>query len=178
MSFELEKGEFIVRHLRKSWFVFLTELLPHAILLVLPFALPKLFLLVPPFAPFAAYFTFSTPLSRLILGSYLLVVWTSAWGTFTRYYLNAWVLTSQRIINIKQPRFFTREVSSLFLSRVQDVTSDVSGFLESLLNIGDITVQSAGEEREFIMRGITRPEHLRDLILKYVPEEDEQKPAV
>lgn len=172
-EFELEPGEFVVRLLRKHWLLFLGELLPFAILALLPFSLPNILALVPPAMKFASIFAYDTQASRIILGLYLLVLWTSAWGTFTRYYLNAWVLTSQRIINIKQRRFFSREVSSLFLSRVQDVTSDVIGVLSSLIDIGDIKVQSAGEEEEFFMHGISKPEMMRDLILKYVPEEKE-----
>lgn len=170
-EFELEPGEFVVHLVRKHWLVFFGELLPFAILAVLPFALSKLLLLVPSTEQLTIYFDYSREGPRLALGSFLLVIWTIAWGTFTRYYLNAWVLTSQRIINIKQRRFFSREVSSLFLSRVQDVTTDITGVLSSLLDIGDIKVQTAGEEEEFVMRGIPLPERMRDLILKYVPEE-------
>lgn len=167
-EFELEPGEHVVKELRKHWFLFLMGLLPYAILIILPFALPKLLTLVPPFAKYATYFNFSTPLARAGLGVWLLVWWTSAWGAFTQYFLNAWVLTNQRIVTIKQRRYFYREVSSLFLNRVQDVTTSVSGVLSSLLGIGDIKVQTAAEDVEFVMKGIPRPEQMRDIILRYV----------
>ncbi len=177
-EFELEPGEHVVMQVRKHWFLFLTGLLPYAILAVLPFALPKLLMLAPPLALYAIAFDFTTPLARALLGVWLLIVWTSAWGAFTRYFLNVWILTSQRIATIKQRRFFVREVSSLLLTRVQDVTSNVSGVLSSLLGIGDIKVQSAGAEVEFTMRGIPRPEQMRNLIIKYIPEEDAEPPGV
>ncbi|PIS43317.1 hypothetical protein COZ83_02085 [Candidatus Kaiserbacteria bacterium CG_4_8_14_3_um_filter_50_23] len=170
-EFELEPGEHVVLEARKHWFLFLAELLPYAILAVIPFALPKLLALVPPLASYATIFDYHTTLARAILGVWLLIMWTSAWGACTKYFLNVWVLTSQRIVDIKQCGFFSREVSSLFLSRVQDVTTEVIGVLPSLLNIGTIKVQSAGEDVEFIMHGIPRPEHMRDLILKYVSVE-------
>src|SRR3989344_2427580 len=96
-EFELEPGEHVVKELRKHWFLFLGELLPFAILIVLPFALPKLLMLATPFAGYAPYFDYQTPFMRAALGVWLLVCWTSAWGAFTRYFLNAWVLTNQRI---------------------------------------------------------------------------------
>lgn len=170
-EFELEPGEHVVLQVRKHWFVFLAELLPYAIMAVLPFAIPKLLVLAPPMAPYAAFFDYTTPLSRTALGIWLLISWTSAWGSFTKYFLNLWVLTSQRVVTIKQRGFFRREVSSLLLPQVQDVTSNVTGVLFSLLGIGNIQVQSAGAEIEFTMRGIPRPEQMRDLILKYIPEE-------
>ena len=170
-EFELESGEQVVKETRKHWFLFLIELLPFAIIAVIPFALPNILSFAPPLAKYATLFDYTTPLMRVALGVWLLITWTSAWGAFTRYFLNAWVLTNQRIVDIKQRGYFNREVSSLFLSRVQDVTTNVVGVLPSLLGIGDIKVQTAAEDVEFVMHGIPRPEHMRDLILKYVPEE-------
>ncbi|MFA6408082.1 MAG: PH domain-containing protein [Candidatus Paceibacterota bacterium] len=170
-EFELEPGEHVVLEARKHWFLFLCELLPYAILAVIPFALPKLLALAPPVAQYAVFFDYHTILTRAVLGAWLLVTWTSAWGALTRYFLNAWVLTNKRIVDIKQSGYFHREVSSLFLSRVQDVTTHVEGVLPSLLGIGDIKVQTAGEDTEFIMNGIPRPEQMRDIILRYVSVE-------
>jgi len=167
-EFELEPGEHAVLEARKHWLLFLGELLPFAILLALPFALPKLLALTSVTAEYISYFDYHTALGRAGLGVWLLVWWTSAWGAFTRYFLNAWVLTNMRIVNIKQRRYFSREVSSLFLTRVQDVTTDVVGVLSSLLNIGTIKVQTAGEDVEFVMKGIPRPEQMRNIILRYV----------
>lgn len=175
-EFVLEPGEHVVLQVRKHWFLFLAELLPYGIIALLPFTLPNILPLAPPLAPFAAYFDYSQPFARAMLGVWLLITWTSAWGVFTRYFLNAWILTNARIVNIKQRRFFSREVSSLFLSRIQDVTTDVSGVIYSVLNIGNIKAQTAAEDVEFVMHGIPHPEHMRDLILKYVPEGD-SKPA-
>ena len=167
-EFELEPGEHVVKESRKHWFLFLAELLPYAILAVIPFAIPKLLVLAPPMAKYAEFFDYHTVLGRAGLGIWLLVTWTSAWGAFTRYFLNAWVLTNQRIVDIKQRRYFSREVSSVFLTRVQDVTTNVNGFLPSVLGLGDIKVQTAAEDVEFVMHGIPRPEQMRDVILKYV----------
>lgn len=170
-EFELEPGEHVVLQVRKHWLLFVGEMLPYAILAVIPFALPKVLTLVPVLAHYADYLNYQEPLQRVGLATWLLIVWTSAWGAFTRYFLNAWILTNQRISTIKQRRFFYREVSNLLLPRVQDVTTNVSGIVESMLGIGTIKVQSAGAEVEFHMRGIPAPERMRDLILKYASVE-------
>lgn len=167
-EFELEPGEHVVKQVRKHWFLFLAELLPFAILAAIPFALPKVLTFAPPLAMYAAYLDYSMQLPRATLGVWLLISWTAAWSAFTKYFLNAWIVTNKRIVDIKQRGYFNREVSSLFLSRVQDVTTDVVGVLPSLLNIGDINVESAGAVEKFTMHGIPLPEQMRDLILKYV----------
>ena len=173
-EFELEQGEHVVRQVRKHWFIFVLQLLPFAILAILPLALPRLIELanvanlpVPNFA---------NPVVRALLATWWLAVWTGAFSIFTRYYLNLWVLTNMRIVDIHQKGFFRREVSSLLLNRIQDVTVESEGIIVSLLDIGDITVQSAGAVDRFHMRGIPHPAQLRDIILKYVPNGD--TPAV
>lgn len=172
-EFELEPNEHVVMEVRKHWFLFLGELLPYAIAAAIPFALPNLLTLASPLREYATFFTYHTPLARAALGIWLLITWTSAWGAFTRYFLNAWVLTNTRIVEIKQRRYFSREVSSLLLTRVQDVTTNVTGVTSSLLGIGDIKVQTAAEDVEFVMHGIPRPEQMRDIILKYVSTKPE-----
>lgn len=171
-EFELEPGEHVIREARTHWFLFVVGLLPFAILAVIPFAIPGFLKFSSVLAPYASFFDFSNSEMRMALGVWLLLVWTGAWSAFTRYFLNVWILTNQRIVAVKQYNYFNRGVSSLLLNRVQDVTTDVAGLLPSLLGIGNITVQSAGAVNEFHMKGIPRPEQMRDLIFKYVSVED------
>ena len=171
-EFELEPGEHVVQKARKHWLLFLFELLPFAVLALIPFAIPPLLNLAPELTPYRAFVDYDSPVGRAALGVWLLMVWTGGWSAFTRYFLNLWVLTNARIVEIEQRGYFSREVSSILLNRVQDVTTEIEGVLPSLLDIGTITVQSAGATNEFNMKGIPRPQQMRDLILKYVPEGD------
>lgn len=173
-EFELEPGENVILEARKHWLLFVADLLPYAIMAVVPFAALRLLTVLPLVAEFEAEMQGGL---RLALGIWLLLVWTAAWSSFTKYFLNAWIVTSLRIINIKQSRFFAREVSSLFLNRVQDVTTDVEGVLSSVLGIGDIKVQTAGEEIEFEMPGIPSPERVRNIILESIPPEAQRSAA-
>ncbi len=169
-GFELESGEQVIQQARRHWFLFALELFPYALLFIFPLALPGLLLLSAFTAPYAPFVSMSDPIMRVALGIWLLAVWTGAWSAFTRYFLNVWVLTNRRIVDVKQRSYFNREVSSLMLSRIQDVTTDVTGVTASLLGIGTITVQSAGTVDEFRMRGIPHPESMRNSIMRYVPE--------
>jgi membrane protein YdbS with pleckstrin-like domain len=166
-EFELEPGEMVLVEARKHWFVFTIELLPFAALAILPFAISPMIERVPQLAPYASFASMSEGASRAALAIWLLAVWTASWGFFTRYYLHVWVLTNLRVVEVTQHGFFSREVSSMLLARVQDVTTEVSGVLFSLLGIGNIHVQSAGAVDEFHMNGVGEPEKLRDLILSH-----------
>ncbi len=167
-EFELEAGERVLQEVRKHWFIFALQLLPFAILVLLPLALPNLFGMYEVLKPFSAL-DFTGSEARLFLGAWWLLVWIGAFNRFTDYYLDAWILTNMRIVDINQKGFFRRQVSSLLLNRVQDVTVATEGILVSLFDIGDIHVQSAGTTERFKMRGIPHPGSLRDTILKYVP---------
>jgi hypothetical protein len=175
-EFQLEPGEYEIVVARKHWFVFLIELLPYVFIAFIPFLLPMAVSFVPPLVTYQAFFDYQSTFGHVFLGVWLLFTWTSAWGVFTRYYLNAWILTNMRICAIKQRGWFNREVSSLFLSRVQDATTNVTGVFPSLLDIGNITVQSAGTEDEFHMHGIPHPEEMRDRILTCVKEKAVEAP--
>ena len=170
-AFELEPGEVVIREARKHWLLFVFELLPYAVLAIIPFAIPGFLRLLGPLSLYADLIHYGEPLARAALGIWLLIVWTSAWGAFTRYYLNLWILTDRRIVEITQHHYFHREVSSVLLNRVQDVTTEVKGALLSLLDIGNIHVQSAGTVDEFHMNGIGGPEALRDIILAHTSRE-------
>lgn len=177
-EFELEPGEEVLIEARKHWLLFALGLIPYAVLALLPALVPPLLTLAPPLAPYAPLVnTTSAAAGRLAYGVWLLAVWTAAWGAFTRYYLNVWVLTNLRIVEVTQRRFFDRQVSSVLLNRVQDVTTEVSGVLFSLLGIGNISVQSAGTVDEFHMDGVASPEQLRDLILARIPR-DSHTPGI
>lgn len=170
-EFDLEAGEHVLIETRKHWLLFVVELLPYALLALLPFVLIRIISLVPQELVQGNLAGWDNPMLQAGIALWLLLVWTAAWGAFTRYFLNVWVVTNLRIVEIHQRGFFNREVSSVLLNRVQDVTTEVVGLLSSVLSIGDIKVQSAGADVEFHMRGIPRPEDTRDLIMNHVAKD-------
>jgi hypothetical protein len=166
-EFELEPGEAVLKEVRKHWFLFVLGLLPYLVLAFVPFLIPPAIRLVPQLAALSHFSGWGTPLARLALGMWWLLLWSSAFSAFTQYFLNAWIITNQRIVEIEQQGFFDREVSSLLLNRIQDVTIDTRGLMHSLLDIGDINVQTAGTIDRFTMDNVPNPPALRDIILQH-----------
>ncbi|MDP3985286.1 MAG: PH domain-containing protein, partial [bacterium] len=82
----------------------------------------------------------------LVLGAsvYYLSIWLFFLTEFTDYYLDLWVVTNDRIVNIEQHGLFGRTVAELDLYKVQDVTSDVRGMISTFLNYGNVHIQTAG----------------------------------
>lgn len=173
-EFELETGESITRLVRKHWLVFVGWVFPFFILALLPLFIPNFLHVLTSNTPGlsdASTFDFSlaNPWMRLVLGSWWLLLWIGSFNAFTRYYLNVWVVTNIRIVDIHQYGFFDRRVSSFLLNRVQDVTTEVNGLFPTLFGFGTVRVETAGDDsRHFAMAGIRDPEGMRDLIMREI----------
>ena len=166
-EFLLESGEHVIAEVRKHWLVVLLEILPYAVLAVAPFLVQKVLVFFPqvPEALMVLVSDTESPRALLCYGVWWLFLWMGAFKEFTSYYLDAWFITNKRIVNIEQKGFFYREVSSVFLNRVQDATTEIEGFIETIFDFGDIQVQSAGAASHFLIRDVPHPRALRDRIL-------------
>ena len=100
----------------------------------------------------------------MVLLTFLFYFWAD-------YYLDMWIITTERIIDINQLGLFSREISEIPLRHVQDVTIEVHGIIETFLKFGTIKIQTAGE-REFTIDTVPRLYEAKDLILKYSREQN------
>lgn len=148
--------------LRRHWltlvslgisFVFVL-LLPVATILSIGYAMPDFY---------------DNPLrtTLLILGlsTFFLYAWLFLFQHYIDYHLDVWILTDHRILNIEQHGLFARTVSELRLHRVQDVTAEVHGFLHTMLDYGNVYIQTAGEQQRFIFEDIPHPNQIAKEIL-------------
>jgi len=95
-----------------------------------------------------------------------LLLWLYGFLVWIDYYFDVWIITSERIVNIEQKGLFTRHISELRFARVQDVKSTVSGLIPTMLNFGDVTVQTASEEDHFVFRQIGDPFGIKDEVMR------------
>lgn len=174
VDLKLQAGEHILVSLRKHPLIVVGQLIPFAILDYLPYLVPKFAEYVQSMnpntaIPYLSGITFGNPWFDFIVGIYWLFVWMGAFGVFTNYFLDQWIVTNERIIDINQIDFWNREISSLFLSRIQNVETEIDGFFHTLFGFGTVSVESAGAEIGRVkMRGLARPNYVRDLILKEI----------
>ena len=150
----------------------LGELILVFVLGVIPAAVEIFFNAVWP-----ALFTGSISRPLLILGAsaYYLMVWSFFITKFISYYLDVYMITSNRVLDIRQNGLFSRTVAELDLARVQDVTSEVKGILHSLLNYGNVYIQTAGEQEHFIFEDVHRPDDIRRRLLELVEADRKQQ---
>lgn len=157
----LGENEKIILEVRKHWFLVAAPSLSFIILLLVP----PLVLFFLPLAERALPSPATIPFAHFILTLYSMIILLLFFLMWTNYYLDMWIITSERIIDIEQHGLFQREISEIPLSRVQDVTIEVRGIIETFLKFGTIRIQTAGE-REFFIRGVPRLYEIKDAILK------------
>lgn len=104
----------------------------------------------------------------LSVSIYYLYIWLFAFFSFIDYYLDVWVITSERIVDVEQRGFFSRVISEHKLFRIQDVTSEVHGIWATMFRYGDVYVQTAGAKGRFKFHEIPQPNRTRDMIIKLV----------
>jgi uncharacterized membrane protein YdbT with pleckstrin-like domain len=171
-EFELELGETITRTVHQHPFLIALRFIPFIVLTIAPL------IVIPVITAITSHIgtsstgpidiSFNNPVVRFLLGAYWLFVWMSAFTMITKFFLTLWVITSHRIVDITQFRYFDRRVSSFLLSRVQDITTNVEGFFPTLIGYGTLNVETAGRDEKFCMNGIAHPEEIRDLIMREI----------
>lgn len=96
----------------------------------------------------------------------LLILWAIIFFIITDYYLDCWIVTNERTIHTKLRGLFNRISSSVNHDRIQDITIDIRGILPTILNYGNLSIQTAGEFRQFVFEQIPDPYKTRDIIFK------------
>lgn len=87
---------------------------------------------------------------------------------FTDYYLDTWIVTNERVIDIEHHGLFARTMSELRLSQVQDVTSETHGFLQMFLTFGDVHIQTAAGRARFNFKRIDNPDDVKHQVIALV----------
>ena len=170
--------EKVIFYTRRHVVVFVGELLLISVLALIPLLG---YYLIGAAWPALLTSSVSRPILVLMLSAYYLNLWLFFLSNFVDYYLDAWIVTDDRILNVEQHGLFSRTISELDLVKIQDVTSEVKGFFPYLFNFGDVFIQTAGETRRFQFEQVPRPHEIRKHILGLVEEDrkrqGETKPA-
>ena len=156
------ENETVLRVVHRHWFNILTHLF---LIFVFSLLLIGSVLLLPLLFPEALdanswrFFVF-------VENTFFVFIWIYSFLVWIDYYFDVWIITSERIVNIEQKGLFVRHVSELRFSRVQDVTCTVEGIIPTVLNFGDVYVQTAAEEERFVFRQVGDPYGIKDVVMR------------
>lgn len=148
--------------IRRHWISFLLWI----VILIVMSVLPLLFLIG------AFYFDRigdihgeTLVISSATVAMYLMFINALFLTAWIEHYLDVSIITTDRLLNIQQVGLFNRRVSELSMLRVQDVSAQMRGYLQTFFQFGTVVVETAGEAPNFVMHNVPRPHVVANTIL-------------
>jgi hypothetical protein len=115
------------------------------------------------------------PLSLLqsIIILYYLFVLTNAFVNFLDWYYNITIITSKRVMDIALKDLVNKKVAATKIALIQDVDFKQIGTIPSLFNYGDVIMQTAGKEINFVAESVPNPQFVVQVVEDLIGKEEE-----
>lgn len=161
----LYPNEKILMVVHKHWIAFFSKLALVAILLLAPITLVGLFLSMGTTSQDAVIFI------RFFSVIYLTIITLVTFLFWMDYYLDLWIITNERVIDVEQHGLFRRETSEFGVDKVQDITVEVPHMLATFLKYGNLRIQTAGE-KSFTIKNVPNIYEIKKTIMDQVTKRD------
>jgi uncharacterized membrane protein YdbT with pleckstrin-like domain len=96
----------------------------------------------------------------LIALALIVIYWFYHW---VGWHYSVYIVTDQRLIDIRQKGFFNRRVAEVGFDKVQSINYHIKGLQAALLKFGDITLQTY--TGDWVMKSIYHPEEVHSQIM-------------
>lgn len=87
------------------------------------------------------------------------------------HYLDVWIITNERIIDVEQHGLFRRETSEFGIDKVQDITAEIPHVIATFLRYGNLRIQTAGE-RSFTIKDVPNIYEIKKVIMDQVTKRE------
>ncbi len=98
-----------------------------------------------------------------VLGLVTVVWWIRS---FYDYFLDAWIITNEGIIDIEWHGFFHRESSRVLYSDIQGVSYEIKGILATILRVGTMEIEKISTGGSVKLERVARLKKVEGIILK------------
>ncbi len=162
-----QKGERIEMLLRRHSLMMFWNVLLYVALLIVPWIFR--WFMIRQFPDIWAS-RFLSPVFYLGGSIYILFILLFFFASFIDYWLDVWIITNERIISIEQKGIFARTFTEQKLYRLQDVTSEIHGFLPTVFHYGNVIVQSAAIEQNAVFKQVPHADVVARKIMQLMEE--------
>lgn len=151
LNYELNEGEKLVALIRKHW-ITLTLPLAKTIVAVAVIAIlsKKLFEF-----EYGKEIAFIWIIASILYAVHEIIIW----------YLDCYIITDKRIIDIDQKSIFRRIVAEVGIENIQEVVYLTNGPLETILGYGAVNVKTSSSGSMIGMEQIPNPIKVKDMIM-------------
>ena len=160
-----EKVKIVVR---RHFITFVPNIAFFSLLFLVP---PVVYWLINRLFPSVLLGPISYVLTVLLGSIYYLSMMLFFYTSFIEFYLDLFILTNDRLVDVEQATLFSRKIMEADLYQVQDVSSEIKGVFPSLFNYGTVEVQTAGAVPKFVLEQVPSPNNLRQTILELAAED-------
>ncbi|MBI2588253.1 PH domain-containing protein [Candidatus Berkelbacteria bacterium] len=102
-------------------------------------------------------FLLSSSAAFLFLAAVFMVAWID-------FYFDLHIVTDRRVVDINQNALFNRDQAELNLEDIEDVKAVVRGVLGTVFDFGDVEIQTAGTQRNFLFEKVAHPREVAQII--------------
>lgn len=151
-----EDNERILIFLRRSFITNITWLTATILLFFFPIVLVQFF-------P-SLFATIPSRYAALTLLFYFLLVASYFFINFITWYFNIILITDRRIVDIDFEELVYKNIAETKLTLVQDVSYTETGVIRTVIDYGDVLIQTAGTIDNFDLHAVPKPERVVNVI--------------
>lgn len=104
-----------------------------------------------------------------------LVTLAFVFENFLSWFFNVNIVTDERLFDVDFANLIYREVTDANLDQIQDVTVRMGSFIRTMLNYGDVIIQTAGEVPRIEFSGVPFPDRVAKVLRQLRVEEEQEK---
>lgn len=160
--------EHVVHVLRRHPITFLPKIFMLLLLLAVPVAI---YFLLTGIYPNILESPVLYPLLVLLGSIYYLTAYLFFFAQFITFYLDVWIVTNDRIVDVEQFGLFSRTISEVDLFRIQDVTSDIHGVFATFFNFGEVAIKTASVNINIVAHDVPQPNKVREDLIRLAHED-------
>ena len=147
----LEDDESLVTIIHKHWLLGLIELSTPLLIIIASWV----FLYAAPVRTAALV---------VLVGDIALLVWVLR--NFLDYYLDAWIITDQSVIDVEWHGWLHRESTRIDYSSIEGVSYEIQGILGTVFRFGNIKIEKVSTGVTVALESVKNPREVESIILK------------
>lgn len=147
------KDETVILLLRAHPITLLPWIISAGVLFIIPF-----------FFSFLIQQFFSVSQLIFFIGSWYSILFSYILVNLLNYLFNVGIVTNQRVIDVDYFNILYKEVNATLISKIEDVTTKIGGFVRSLFHFGNVFVQTAGAEINIEFPDVPEPTEAAQII--------------
>lgn len=109
-----------------------------------------------------------------MLGWYT-IIFGYALEQFLVWFFNIYIITDERIIDVDFYNLLFKRVSEAKLENIEDITSSNSGLLQSIIDFGDVRIQTAAEIPQIEFERVPHPDKVAKFLSEMLVQEEQEK---